>query len=94
MNALELDLDMATISRRQHEPHAHFPRPSLQGHALGLGLDDLHRRTVGKFQRAEMGGLDSGDSGQNVEQSRVVGVSVRMQGKSLHRATVSVPHGL
>jgi len=92
--ALELGRDMAAVSDRQHKANRHFPRPMLQSHALGLSLDSLQGCAVRKFQGPEMSGLDVTHASEDVEQSRVVGVSVGMQGKSLHRATVSVPHGL
>ena len=78
----------AAISHGEHKPHAHFARPAFKSHAFGLALNDIQRRPIRKFQRAEMAGLNLPNAGEHVEQPREVRVAVGMQGEGLHAATI------
>jgi len=79
---------MAAISHGEHEPHAHLSWPAFERHPLGLGLDCLQRSAIGKFQRAEVSGINLANTGKHVEQPREVGVAVGMQCQCLHIPTV------
>lgn len=78
----------ATISYREHKPDRQLPRPSLQGHALGLGLDSFERRTIAEFQGAKMTGCDGAYSGQDGKDSGEIGVAMGMQCQCLHGPTL------
>jgi len=84
-------MHIPTIPHGEHEPHRHFPRPPFQDHPLGLSLDHIERCAIRKFQRAEMGGLNLANTGEDVEQPGEAGIAVGMQGEGLHRRHVPCP---
>ena len=87
-------MHIAVISHREHQAHAHFPRPAFQGHPFGLALEGLQRDTIREFREAGMNNIGQTDLGQHMYEARGLWITKGMKSESWHESTVNGPSSI